>query len=424
MPNTAQRIASPDAKTASAQEVRSSRVPLASRLVISNTLVTAAPAYALVVFSTFFFQIDPAGRLSSLASAMSFVGAVLGGLIGTRVLAALPAPRVGVLLAASGLLATAISYGLGPEYVIALLSCLVVIQLIQVIDVASTMQQIEHRVALASRVQVHSKHQLAMTLVALVGPLAGGIAAKIISIHAVAPLLLVYVVALIHWARLETVPDEPQGPAVSRFGFRALLAHAPLRRLTAFRLLTACAHAATFVAVPLLAARVAPADEAGFIQSILLLAVALGFAAGYWRVTRSLSSPPSFLLVWIGCIGSATAWIAVALTGSMALGLIACTAHGIALYCLRMAGVLVGRLITPPAVFGQAVLIGDTISRFGSAVVGLTVSMFLIRPGTGEPRLTLIGGLAFIAASAVLVARRLWRDVPDGLQPLTSTRNA
>ncbi|UBB94436.1 hypothetical protein [Xanthomonas oryzae] len=102
---------------------------------------------------------------------MSFFGAMLGGLVGTKVLVGLPASRVGVLLASSGLLAAVVSYGLGPQHVIALLICLVVIQLIQVIDVANTMQQIEIRIVPASRVQAHARHQLTMTLVALAAPL-------------------------------------------------------------------------------------------------------------------------------------------------------------------------------------------------------------------------------------------------------------
>ncbi|QEO96944.1 hypothetical protein XOCgx_1952 [Xanthomonas oryzae pv. oryzicola] len=75
------------------------------------------------------------------------------------------------MLASSGLLAAVVSYGLGPQHVIALLICLVVIQLIQVIDVANTMQQIEIRIVPASRVQAHARHQLTMTLVALAAPL-------------------------------------------------------------------------------------------------------------------------------------------------------------------------------------------------------------------------------------------------------------
>jgi len=381
-------------------------------LVISNTLVTAAPPYVLVVLSTLFFQSDPTGRLSSLASAMSFVGAVLGGFIGTRVLAAIPAPRVGMLLALSGLLATILSYRLGPRYVVPLLSCLIIIQLVQVIDIANTMQQIERRIAPASRVQVHSKHQLAMTLAALAAPLAAGIAAQAIAIHAMALMSLVYIVAIVHWKRLDVDSSSSTEHTVQGFGFRDLIAHGPLRRLTIFRLLTTCAHSATFVAAPFLAARVTTANQAGLIQSFLLLAVAFGFTSGYWRVTRGgLGDKPSFSLIWIGCIGSAAAWIAVALTESMVLGMVACVVHGLALYCLRMAGVMVGRLVTPPIVFGQAVLVGDTISRFGSALIGLIVSAFLIRTSDGGPRLILVGSLAFIAVSAMLVARKLWKDV-------------
>lgn len=416
MSQVAQRcVENQGAQAPSVREVLPPPVSLTRILVISNSLVTAAPAYALVVFSTLFFQVDPTGQLSSLASAMSFIGAVLGGFAGTKALETFPAPRVGMLLALSGLLATAIAYGLGPQYINVLLSCLVVIQLIQVIDVANTMQQIERRIAPAGRVQVHSRHQLAMTLMALASPLVAGVAAKVISIHALVPLSLAYIVAFFHWNKLGRFDQvDTKEHVASHFGFRDLFAHAPLRRLTTFRLLTACAHSATFVAVPLLAARVASADHAGLIQSILLLAVALGFTAGHWNVTRWwLGSKPSFALVWVGCIGSAAAWIAVALTESTALGIVACAVHGIALYCLRMAGVMVGRLVTPPEVFGQAVLIGDTISRFGSAFVGLTASMFLIRFSNWESRMILIGSLALIAASAVLVARKLWRDVPS-----------
>ncbi|QEO96947.1 transposase [Xanthomonas oryzae pv. oryzicola] len=254
------------------------------------------------------------------------------------------------------------------------------------------------------------------------GSLAAAIAAQTISVHAVFLLVIVYIVAFFHWMSLGSAHIEAKQLVAPRFGFGDLLAHAPLRRLTTFRLLTACAHSATLVAIPLLAARVASAHTAGVVQSIFLLAVALGFAAGHWQGTRwRSSSPPSFVLIWIGCIGSSAAWIAVALTGSIALGIIACAAHGFALYCLRMAGVLVGRLVTPTTVFGQAVLIGDTISRFGSALVGVSVSMFLIRLNSGEPRLLLVGGLALIAASAVLVAGRLWRDIPRDSPPFTRT---
>lgn len=380
-------------------------------LVIANALVAASSSFSLVVILSLLFKLDPSGKTSSFASSLSFFGAVAGGVFGTLLLRNINAKKTGMLLALTGLSAVLLILGVDSHRLLPLFLAIAVLHLVQVVDVACTMQHIEHSVADSDKIRIHSRHQLSLTLASLLAPLLGGIAAEMLGFDALFVVVACFVFSLLSWNYQRQRPAAAaRAPRGESFGFRDLYANYALKRLTQFRVLTSCAHSASFVALPYLAVRCADTPAlAGRAQAWFLMFAACGFTCAHIALNRKLAkAQPSFVIVLIGCMGTAAAWVSIALTSSFVVGAIACAINGVALYCLRMAGVMIGRAVTAPGVFGQAVLAGDTIARLASAGLGLVVSMIIFRP-TGEPNLILIGVLACLAISSIAIASGLWR---------------
>lgn len=379
--------------------------------------MVAAPPFALIAISGLLFDADPSGQYSSIASALTFTGAMLGGVAGVVAMRRFSPSAIALALPGAGAAISLVCLSLDAMLPMVLLPALMALQALQVVDAANSAHAIEESVDSNMRISVHAKSQLASTVVAIGTPLIAYAMLDFSTAYSFFFLLAIYAVTASMRLGARSLFAKSRDSSPDReITFRWFVNDPLLLRFTTFRVMSSCAHAATFVAIPLFCVRASEGSgDPAQMQTVLMASAGAGFLLGHLAIRRHLAKPKATsVLVWLGCLGCSASWVSIAFANAPALAVCACLTHGFSLYALRMSGVLLGRTITPPDVFGSVVLIGDTLTRGASMLVGLCAAWLLSQISDSLLKAAFVASLAVVALSAasfatstIAAARRL-----------------
>lgn len=230
-----------------------------------------------------------------------------------------------------------------------------------------------------------------------------------------------YLLAAASWLTVRRAGTAPQALTSSNAeffeGYRLVLTNPQIRGLTLFRICNHLAYTTFNVALPLwVATAVAgsgrlPTDLLGLALMLstasMTAASLIGALALNWRAQWVVHFP------WISSLLGVASVLIAATSGDGQGLLLASVCLGIGLYFFRLCGIVLGAVVTPGRSMAPVIVAGDTLTRVGSFLIGLSVPSLSLIALPFPP----LAQLALLALLAPRLVRGAAQAARRGAQP-------